>query len=470
MISANRATTVNKTDGLPLPKRYWAILATALGVGMSVIDGTIANVALPTIARDLGTEPSVTIWVVNAYQLAITISLLSFSSLGDIYGYRRIYLSGIAVFSVTSLICALSDSFWTLTAARIMQGFGAAAITSVNTALLRIIYPKKFLGRGMGINALVVAVSIAAGPTIASAILSLGSWHWLFAINVPLGITALLLGIKHLPRQEERSKRKFDFVSAIANAVTFGLLIYTLDGFAHHEEMDFLVLQLIILAIVGTFYVRRQLTQTTPLLPLDLLRIPIFRLSILTSICSFIAQMAAMVSLPFFLQNTLGHSEVMTGLLLTPWPLATLVTAPLAGYLVERIHPGILGSIGMTLFAVGLFSLSGLTAESSDISIILRLMLCGAGFGLFQTPNNSTIISSAPTKRSGGASGMLGMARLLGQTFGTTLVALLFSFVVHDRSTAVCLMVGSGFAVVAAIVSSLRLSQPSTLKRETNQS
>ena len=297
-----------------------------------------------------------------------------------------------------------------------------------------------------------------------------GKRHTFDSQLVPLGITALLLGIKHLPRQEERSKRKFDFVSAIANAVTFGLLIYTLDGFAHHEEMDFLVLQLIILAIVGTFYVRRQLTQTTPLLPLDLLRIPIFRLSILTSICSFIAQMAAMVSLPFFLQNTLGHSEVMTGLLLTPWPLATLVTAPLAGYLVERIHPGILGSIGMALFAVGLFSLSGLTAESSDISIILRLMLCGAGFGLFQTPNNSTIISSAPTKRSGGASGMLGMARLLGQTFGTTLVALLFSFVVHDRSTAVCLMVGSGFAVVAAIVSSLRLSQPSTLKRETNQS
>lgn len=162
----------------------------------------------------------------------------------------------------------------------------------------------------------------------------------------------------------------------------------------------------------------------------------------------------------------MGHSEVMTGLLLTPWPLATLVTAPLAGYLVERIHPGILGSVGMALFAVGLFSLSSLTAESSDISIILRLMLCGAGFGLFQTPNNSTIISSAPTQRSGGASGMLGMARLLGQTTGTTLVALLFSFVAHDRSTAVCLMVGSGFAVVAAIVSSLRLSQPSTLKRK----
>ena len=469
MFSKNIAIT-DTTDGLPNPRRIWAVIAASLALIMSVLDANIVNVVLPTLSRGFGTSPSTTIWVMNAYQLAITVSLLSFSSPGDIYGYHKVFLSGVAVFCVTSLICVLSTSFWMLTVARVLQGFGASAITSVNTAQLRYVYPKSQIGRGMGINAMVVAISAAAGPSVASGILSIASWHWLFAINVPLGITALLLGIKHLPRQEERSKRKFDFVSAIANAVTFGLLIYTLDGFAHHEEMDFLVLQLIILAIVGTFYVRRQLTQTTPLLPLDLLRIPIFRLSILTSICSFIAQMAAMVSLPFFLQNTLGHSEVMTGLLLTPWPLATLVTAPLAGYLVERIHPGILGSIGMALFAVGLFSLSGLTAESSDISIILRLMLCGAGFGLFQTPNNSTIISSAPTKRSGGASGMLGMARLLGQTFGTTLVALLFSFVVHDRSTAVCLMVGSGFAVVAAIVSSLRLSQPSTLKRETNRS
>ena len=456
--SINSTQKIEETDGLPMPKRIWAVVSVGFALCMSVLDINIVNIVLPTLSHDFGTSPAVTTWIINGYQLAIVISLLSFSALGEIIGYRKVFLSGIGLFCITSLICALSDSFWTLTVARIFQGFSASAITSVNTAQLRYIYPKSQIGRGMGINAMVVAISAAAGPSVASGILSIASWHWLFAINVPLGLTALFLGIKHLPRQEERSKRKFDYISAIANAVTFGLLIYTLDGFAHHEEMDFLFIQLVVLAVVGTYYVRRQLTQTTPLLPLDLLRIPIFRLSILTSICSFIAQMSAMVSLPFFLQNTLGHSEVMTGLLLTPWPLATLVTAPLAGYLV--------GSIGMVLFAIGLFSLSSLTAESSDISIILRLMLCGAGFGLFQTPNNSTIISSAPTQRSGGASGMLGMARLLGQTTGTTLVALLFSFVTHSRSTAVCLMVGSGFAVVAAIVSSLRLSQPSTLKRK----
>lgn len=466
MVKAINSTYADETDGLPLPRRIWAVISVGFALCMSVLDVNIINIVLPTLAHDFGTSPAVTTWIINGYQLAIVVSLLSFSSLGEIIGYRKVYLTGIGFFCITSLICALSDSFWTLTIARIFQGFSAAAITSVNTAQLRYIYPKSQIGRGMGINAMVVSISAAAGPSVASGILSVASWHWLFAINVPLGITALLLGHKFLPRQEERHKRKFDTISALANAVTFGLLIYTLDGFAHHEQMDYLIPQLIILAVVGTYYVRRQLSQETPLLPFDLLRIPIFRLSILTSICSFIAQMLAMVSLPFFLQNALGHSEVMTGLLLTPWPLATLVTAPLAGYLVERIHPGILGSVGMVIFGIGLFSLSTLTADSSIPSIIFRLMLCGAGFGLFQTPNNSTIISSAPTSRSGGASGMLGMARLLGQTFGTTLVALLFSFVVHERSTAVCLMVGSGFAAASAVVSSFRISQPSTLKRK----
>ena len=144
-------------DGLPIPKRYWAILAIAMGITVSVLDGTIANVALPSIAEDLQATPAMSIWIVNAYQLAIVVSLLSLSSLGDILGYRRVYIGGLLIFSVTSLACALSNSLLTLTVARVFQGFGAAALASVNTSLIRIIYPKRYLGRGMGINALVVA-------------------------------------------------------------------------------------------------------------------------------------------------------------------------------------------------------------------------------------------------------------------------------------------------------------------------
>ena len=345
MAQLTQTSEIDETDGLPLHRRIWAVVGISFALCMSVLDINIINVVLPTLSHDFGTSPAVTTWIINGYQLAIVISLLSFSSLGEIYGYRKIFLSGIAMFIVTSLICALSHSFWTLTLARIFQGFSASAITSVNTAQLRTIYPRNQIGRGMGINAMVVAISAAAGPSVASGILSIASWHWLFAINVPLGLAALILGCKYLPRKEERSNRKFDKLSAIANAITFGLLIYTLDGFAHHEKNDYIAIQLAVLAIVGTYYVHRQLNQPSPLLPLDLLGIPIFRLSILTSICSFTAQMLAMVSLPFFLQNSLGYSEVMTGLLLTPWPIATLVTAPAAGYLVERIHPGILGII-----------------------------------------------------------------------------------------------------------------------------
>ena len=464
MITGN-VSIQEDSDGLPFPRRIWAVVAASLALIMSVLDANIVNIVLPTLSKEFGTSPSLTIWVMNAYQLAITVSLLSFSSLGDIFGYHKVFLSGVALFCVTSLVCALSTSFWMLTIARVLQGFGASAITSVNTAQLRTIYPRRYLGRGMGINAMVVAVSAVAGPSVASAILSLGSWHWLFAINIPLGLLALGMGIKFLPKGEKRQNRKFDKVSAVANALTFGLLIYSMEGFAHHERMDFILIQLALLAFIGTYYVRRQIRREAPLLPVDLLKIPIFSLSVVTSICSFTAQMLALVSLPFFLQNVLGRSDIATGLLLTPWPVATLFTAPLAGYLVEKIHAGILGCAGMLIFGVGLYLLATLSPSPTDGAIIWRMAVCGAGFGLFQTPNNSTIMSSAPTNRSGGASGMIGTARLLGQTLGATLVALLFSLAPQGKSNTSSLLLGAAFAVVAAVVSCFRLSQQMPLKR-----
>ncbi|EIR83817.1 major Facilitator Superfamily protein, partial [Yersinia pestis PY-34] len=376
------------SDGLPVPQRYAAILVIALGIMMAVLDGTIANVALPTIARDLNTSPATSIWVVNAYQLAITISLLSMASLGDIIGYRRVYQAGLLIFSVTSLFCALSDSLWTLTFARVLQGFGAAALMSVNTALIRIIYPRAQLGRGIGINTLIVAVSSAAGPSIAAAVLSVASWQWLFALNVPIGLLAWCLGIKFLPANNTKSNgNRFDITSCVLNALTFGLLITAISGFSQGQSPAVIAAQVVALLLIGFFFVRRQLTQSFPLLPVDLLRIPIFALSIGTSIFSFAAQMLAMVSLPFFLQTVLGRDEVATGLLLTPWPLATMVIAPIAGRLVERYHAGLLGGIGLAVFASGLFLLAVLPANPSDVDIIWRMILCGAGFGLFQTPN-----------------------------------------------------------------------------------
>ena len=445
-------------DGLPVPQRYGAILTVGLGITIAVLDGTIANVALPTIAHDLNATPAESIWIVNAYQIAIIASMLSLSFLGDIFGHRRVYQCGLAVFCVTSILCAASTSLSMLTVARILQGLGGAALMSVNTALIRLIYPQSLLGRGMGINSFVVAVSSAAGPTVAAAILTWGSWHWLFLINVPIALAALLISLRYLPANSTATKQRFDIPSALMNAATFGLLISAISGFSQGQPAELIAAEVIAFLVIGYFFVRRQLKLPVPLLPVDLLRIPIFSLSMATSVCSFTAQMLAFVSLPFFLQSVLGRSEVDTGLLLTPWPLATMVMAPLAGYLIGRVNSGLMGSIGMLAMAVGLFSLALLPANPTDSEIIWRMALCGAGFGLFQSPNNHTIISSAPQGRSGGASGMLGTARLLGQSSGAALVALLFNLFIHHGTHASLILAGV-FSVLAAIVSGLRMGE-----------
>ena len=456
----NRIAGNKEWNGLPMPTRIWAIVAVAFGVSLSVIDGSIANVALPTMARMLDISAANSIWIVNAYQLAIVVSLLSFSALGDLIGYRKIYISGLILFTIASLGCTLSNSLPTLVTARVCQGFGAAAVTSVNTTLIRLIYPRKNLGRGMGINATVVAVSSVAGPTIASGILSVASWPWLFAINIPIGLTAMILSYRFLPQNPVRIRgRRFDWRDGVMNALTFGLLILSIEGYSHGIKPSYIGVGIVLLVIIGTIFIRRQLHQPYPILPFDLLKIPIFSVSVFTSISSFIAQMLAMVALPFYLQRSLGYSEVDTGLIMTAWPAIIMVVAPVAGILVERIHAGALGGVGLIVMASGLFLLAYLPKQVTTFDIIWRLVLCGFGFGLFQSPNNSILIASAPQQRSGSASGMLATARLTGQTTGAALVALLFH-ATSDQSAHIALLMAGGFALLGSLVSFSRLSLP----------
>src|SRR3954454_6344570 len=186
-------------DGLPVPRRYWSAAAIWLALSMAVLDGSIANVALPTIGTDLGATPATSVWIVNAYQLTITVLLLPLAAYGDRCGYRLIYLPGLVLFTLGSLGCAIADSLTTLIAARVFQGVGAACIMSMNAALVRATYPAKMLGRGIGYNALVPSMAAAAGPTLAALILSVGSWPWLFLITLPIGIAAFVVARKALP-------------------------------------------------------------------------------------------------------------------------------------------------------------------------------------------------------------------------------------------------------------------------------
>ena len=450
------SATIEHADGLPLPQRYWAILTIALGLILAVVDGAIANVALPTIAKDLDASPAFSIWIVNGYQLAITISLLPLSSLGEIVGYRRIYLTGLALFTLASVFCALSHTLLLLTVARFVQGFGAAGVMSVNMALVRFIYPRDLLGSGIGINAMVVAVSAAVGPTIAAGILAVATWPYLFAVNIPIGIAALMLGWRHLPHTR-RAPHLFDWQSAGLSAITFGFLIAAIDSLGHGETLLICVSQLAVAVIACVLLVYRQTHSASPLLPVDLLRIPVFALSIATSIASFCGQMLAFVAIPFYLESRFGYSAVEIGLLITPWPIAVMFAAPIAGRLVERYPAGLLGGIGLLLFAAGLGALAMVPAIPSSFDVIWRMALAGAGFGLFQTPNNRTMIAAAPRERSGGASGMLGTARLLGQTTGAALVSLFLARYPLEGAR-ISLLAGVGFALLGAALSMLRLS------------
>ncbi|HEX5325419.1 MAG TPA: MFS transporter [Acetobacteraceae bacterium] len=458
------AHSIEPADGVPLPQRYWAIISIALGLTLAVLDGAIANVALPTIARDVNASPADSIWVVNAYQLTVTISLLPFASAGEIFGYRRIYRWGLAVFTAASLGCALSDSLGTLTAARIVQGFGAAGIMSVNGALVRFIYPRRLVGRGIGFNATVGSISSAVGPTVAAAILSVANWPWLFAVNLPIGAAALLVAWRALPATP-RSRIPFDLQSALLSAVSIGVLIMAIDGFGHGERPVVVAVQLVIAVVVGVVLVMRQMTRTSPLLPVDLLRIPLFAMSVATSICGFMAQGMALVSLPFLLENTLGRNEVQTGLLMTPWPLTVAFIAPFAGRLADRYKVGILSGCGLAVLCGGLALLSAMPADPSGLNIAWRMMICGLGFGFFNTPNNRAIITSAPRSRSGGASGMQATSRLMGQTTGAAVVALVFG-VVATHGPLVTLLVSSAIAGVAACVSFLRMVERRTTAAE----
>jgi DHA2 family multidrug resistance protein-like MFS transporter len=449
-------STAIPQDGLAQPQRFWAVAAVALGLIMAVLDGAIANVALPTIAGDLHVSPHDSVSIINAYQIAVIVLLLPLASLGEIYGYKRIFQVGVVVFTCASLACSLSVTIDQLTLARVVQGCGAAGEMSVTGALIRFAYPRARLGRGLAFNALIVAGSTAAAPSIASAILAVAHWEWLFAINVPIGIACFALAWRALPLSP-RSAMRFDIVSALLSGLTFGVGMVGIMGLTHVRGWPLAVAELAVGVIAGVFLVRRQLSRKEPLLPIDLLRIPLFRLSIMTSVFSFCAQMLAFVAIPFFVQDILGRSEVATGLLMTPWPLFVMIVAPIAGRLSDRFPAGLLGGIGLGVYALGLGLTALLPAHPTDFDICWRLAIAGAGFGLFQSPNNRAIMSAAPRNRSGGANGMLGLARLSGQTLGATIAALVFKLFPHHGQMPVAIGVACALAIIGMVLSFLRL-------------
>ena len=444
-------------EGLPTPQRYWVLACVLCGVALMSLDGAIANIALPTMARDLGASAAGTVWVVNIYQLGSVVCLLPAAALGEIFGLKRIYATGLIVFTLSSLACALSPSLPVLILARFVQGMGCACIAAIGPAVVRDIYPRRLLGSGLAMIALCVAAGGAAGPTIASLILSVASWPWLFLVNVPIGIVAVPLFLK-LARPGHPRPRPFDYVATVLGAATLGLLLIgveNLGGHAHALAIGEMAAGL----ACGALLVWHQSGRANAMLPLDLLKIPLMSLSLATSSCAYTAQILAYVSLPFLFETVMHRSQTATGFLVTPWPAMIFIAAPLAGRLI-RIYPAaLLSSIGLACLATGLIFLATLPADPSDLNIAWRMALCGVGFGFYQTPNNTTVMTAGPVSRAGAAGGMLAVARTLGWCIGSALVTLIFSLT-HDNATIRCLEFAAGFAILGAVFSVSRGAFP----------
>ncbi len=444
-------------EGLQGRRQQWALATVLLTLGMAVLDSSATNVALPSIAATLRANPSHAIWVINAFQLAQLVALLPFAALGEIHGYRRVYLGGVIVFALASLACSFADSLVHLALARLAQGFGSAGILSVNLALIRHIVSRDRLGRTIGMNAMVVAIASTVGPSYAGLVLGFASWPWLFALNVPLCALSFVVGVRNLP-DTARAARRYDWMEALATAAGVGLTVMTLVAIGQGLALPLIVALAVAAIAAMVLLLRRMPDHAAPMLPLDLLRTGAFGLTVATSVSSFGAQMMALTALPFLFHDGFGFSPELIGLAMVPWPLTLAIAAPAAGRLADRVPASWLCASGLSVLAVGLLALGNLPDSPAIWDIGWRMALCGVGFGLFQTPNNRALILAAPASRAGATSGMMSTARLFGQAIGAALVALLLRLL-PEAGAMLAVVAAAGFAACGAILSLLRLRE-----------
>lgn len=407
-------------DGLPIPRRYVAIFALSAGTALAVIDGTIANVALPTIAQSLRVPASEAAHVVTLYQLVLVMALLPLSALGDRIGHRRLYQSGQFLFAAASLACLFVTSLPLLLAARAVQGLGAACALSVSSALIRAAYPARQLGRGLGINSMIVASAGALSPTLGGIILGAVSWQWVFVAPVPFALLSLAAGSIALPRTKPVTDR-YDPVGALLSAATFALLILGLQNIAYGRHILPGSLKLAAGIATAAILIRQQAHVARPILPLDLLGQGRLAIPVIGLLLAFMAQMILLVSLPFRLAHRSGFTPVEIGATLSLWPLTLIIVSPLAGTLSDRMSSRFLGDLGMVIATAGFATIALLPDHTSQLDASLRMAICGLGFGLFLSPNARAIIGAAPRARAAAAGGLMATTRLTGQALGASI-------------------------------------------------
>ncbi|MEB6478882.1 MFS transporter [Acinetobacter vivianii] len=430
---------------------YLSVLSLCLAAFIASLDASITNVALPNISAELDIAAATAVWIVNSYQLVMVALILPIAAFADQIGYKKIFIYGLIIFTLASYLCGHADSINQLLGARAIQGLGAAAILGSNLALVRLTYDPAHLGLGLGINAFVIAMGLAGGPVLATLILAIASWQWLFLINIPIGMLAYLFAM-NLPNQKTKTVKHYNFYSAVLCVLMFSCLIYALGSFTLNVSKSLSLVILLLGIVCGWQLFRRDSRHPAPIFPFDLFSHAIFSLSIFTACAAFIAQGLAMVALPFLFHQA-GFSQSQIGWLIAPWACMGAITAPFAGIFTKNVSPALLGLTGLLLLGVGLLILAFTLNHLPYEFIVMIMFCCGLGFGLFLTPNQQMAIANSPLNKSGAASGMLNVARSLGQAIGATGVALSFSLGYSNY----VLWIGVIFAFIAAFLSLMRL-------------
>lgn len=436
-------------DGLPSPRRYAAVLAMSLGTMVSSVDHGFINIALPTMARELGVDPAATVLIVTIFQLMLMMTMLPLASLGDRIGLRRMYQGGQALFAAAALLCFFAKSLPFLIFVRALMGLGAAMISSVNTALIRLIYPRERLGRGIAFNTVIASSAATAAPVLGGLLLARVSWPWLFAALVPIGLLSLLSGHASLPSPETRNE-PFDMKAAVLCAAMFGLFVTGIQIGVHGGSLALAAAITALAVPVGLYFVRREMGQANPVLPIDLLRNSLVALPLVAALLTHLSTTALLLSMPFRLQHAYGYSPVEAGLAIAPWSLVVMVVAPAAGAISDKVRPGLLGSVGMAIALAGTLSLTMLPDRPDHFDIGWRFVLAGLGYGLFYSPNSRQVIDAAPRERLAAAGAIMQTFRLSGQLLGSTTAALLLALDLGDGMAAP--LVAACFAAITGVL------------------
>lgn len=427
---------------------YLAFLTIALGAWLFILSGIITNIALPRLTDVLGVAEADIVWITVAFQLAAVSCTIPLAGLSELVGIRNMFVGGLVVFAIGSTLCGVADDFAQLTAARGIQGLGAAGISSVNAALLRRVVSERMLGRSLGLLAIIIGGAQAAAPIVGSFLLEVATWRWIFLHSLPITFATIALALHALPG-DQRLHYPFDYLSAALCVPMLGLGFFSIDRLARDPANTTAIALFGLAVLCGVMLVRRQKGRERPLFPIDLFVIPAFILRGAVAACTFGAQALALTALPFLFVSSLGMSILEAGALISFLPLAMLATVPLSGYLPDRFPSWPISSVGCFMMFLAFIAIY-IAGETPDQSLLIGCMLLlGSGFAFFQSHNARAMILAAPAHRMGPAGGIQSTSRVVGQMVGPALVGISFHLF-GTNGTAISMLMGATLALAGA--------------------